>query len=265
MCNQCGAWEINEIRKATATDDLSAELLLSLDKIAQAFAKYFDSQLPKYIAQAESAIIPIMSAEDPAYKDLYDELYAQLAEIFGVWQWEQWTIDNRDVADSVYAYTFDINDVNVQAYINTRTGELIKDVDATTQKQVQEIIGNAQATGMWFDAVAEEIYKKFAQYNEVRSYLIAQQELRTALESGRRAQFEADAKIASVVWRKRSQSQDDDQVRASHRRAEQAWWISANQPFPWVEKMQAPYDFGCRCTNTYRLYHPDQSTWFLPD
>lgn len=264
MCKQCWQWEINEIRKATATDDLSAELLTALDTIAEAFARYFDSQLPKYIAQAESAIIPIMSAEDPAYSDLYDTLYKQLAEIFGIGQREQLKFDSREVDDSVYAYNFDIDDVNVQAYINTRTGELIKDVDYTTQKQVQEIIANAQATGMQFDEVADAIYKKFAQYNEVRSYLIAQQELRTALESGRRAQFDTDANIAWVVWRKRSQSQDDDAVRATHMIAEEAWWIPANQVFPWVEKMQAPYDFGCRCTNTYRLYHPDQSTSFLP-
>jgi len=265
MCKQCGAGEIHEIRKATATDDLSAELLVILDKIAQAFAKYFDTQLPKYIAQAESAIIPITSAEDPAYSDLYDTLYAQLAEIFGIWQREQMQFDSREIDDSVFAYKFDIDDVNVQAYINTRTGELIKDVDATTQKQVQEIIANAQSTGMQFDDVAKVIYDKFSQYNEVRSYLIAQQELRTALESGRRSQFEADAKIAGVVGWKRSKSQNDDQVRSSHMIAQEAWWIPANQPFPWVEKMQAPYDFGCRCTNSYRMYHPDQTTQFLPE
>lgn len=112
--------------------------------------------------------------------------------MFGIGQWDQVNKDTKEVAESVFEYSFDISDVRMEAYINERTGELIKDVDATTQKQVQQIIANAQATGLKFDEVAEIINEKFVQYNETRSYLIAKQELRTALEAGRKAQFEED-------------------------------------------------------------------------
>jgi hypothetical protein len=65
-----------------------------------------------------------------------------------------------------------------------------------TQKQVQEIIVHGQSTGATLEQVAQMIYDKFTQYTEARSYLIARMELRTALEFGRKAQFEEDAQVA---------------------------------------------------------------------
>ena len=152
---------------------------------------------------------------------------------------------------SPFAYVFELSDVRMEAYINERVGELIKDIDATTQKQIQNIIAKGQSTWLTFEEVAQEIYTKFTQYTEARSYLIARQELRTALEFGREAQFQEDAKVVGVEWWKKAYDQADDAVRATHNDASDAWWIPANQLFPGVEKQRPPFDFGCRCTATY--------------
>jgi uncharacterized protein with gpF-like domain len=152
----------------------------------------------------------------------------------------------------------------MEAYINERVWTLIKEIDSTTQKQIQEIISQWQSTGATFEQVAEKIYSKFSQYSQARSYLIARQELRTALEFWRHAQFQEDALIVGIEGWKKAYDQDDDAVRESHIQASNAWWIPANQLFPWVEKQRPPFDFWCRCTATYRLWHPDQSSTFTP-
>jgi len=84
--------------------------------------------------------------------------------------------------DSPFAYVFDISDVRMESYINSRVGELIKDINATTQKQIQEIVAHGQSTGSTLEQVAQMIYTKFTQYTEARAYLIARMELRTAIE-----------------------------------------------------------------------------------
>lgn len=264
MCKKCGQYTIEEIRKSIAIDDVSPDLLPFLDRMAEARQKYFDAQLPDYMKLAEDQMI-VTKISDKEYSDLYDELYEILAWVFGIGQWDQVKKDTKEVSESIFEYNFDISDVRMEAYINERVGELIKDVDATTQKQVQEIIANAQATGMQFDEVANVINEKFAKYNETRSYLIAKQELRTALEAGRKAQFEEDlSQVGGTEWWKKSYTQEDSAVRETHQIASDAGWISASEPFPGVEKQRPPYDFGCRCTAVYRLWHPDESTVFTP-
>lgn len=263
MCNKCWQHTIEEIRKTVATDDVSPDLLPLLDRMAEAWKKYFDAQLPDYIKLAEEEITEITKVSDEEYSDLFDELYEILATAFGIGQRDQRDKDLEEVARSVFDYNFEIDDVRMEAYINERTGELIRGVDATTQKQVQAIIANAQQNWLQIDEVATQIYDKFSKYNETRSYLIAKQELRTALEAWRKAQFEADLdQVPSADGRKKSYSQSDNQVRETHKIAEDAGWIPYNQPFPWVEKDRPPYDFGCRCTAWYQLRHPDETLLF---
>lgn len=265
MCQKCGQSTIEQIRKSVATDDVSPDLLPYLDRMAEAWTKYFDAQLPEYIDSAEEQITEITKVSDEEYKALYDELYEILAGVFGIGQWDQIDQDTQEVVESIFDYNFEIDDVRMQAYINERTWELIKDVDATTQKQVQDIISSAQSNGLQFKEVAQIINDKFVQYNETRSYLIAKQELRTALEAGRKAQFEEDlAQVWGTDGWKKSYTQSDDAVRESHQVASDAGWISASQPFPWVLMERPPFDFWCRCTAVYRLRHPDESAVFTP-
>lgn len=255
---------IEEIRKMTAEEDLSAELLEHLDHIAEAWNTYFTKQLPEYLLQAEEEIAPIEKISKETYDQLYNALYESLGAIFRIGQKEQYQLDERFMNDSPFAYSFAISDVKMQSYINTRVGELIKDVDTTTQKQIQEIIARWQSNGSTLETVAQEIYTTFSQYTEARSYLIARMELRTALEFWRKAQFEEDAQVAWVEWWKKAYDQGDDAVRSSHKQASDAWWIPANQPFPGVDKQRPPFDYGCRCTATYRLRHPDETLTFIP-
>lgn len=255
---------IEEIRKATAEEDLTAELLVYLDRIADAWNTYFTKQLPEYLTLAEEEIMPVEKVSNETYDQLYTALYDSLGAIFRIGQKEQYQLDERFMNESPFAYSFAISDVRMESYINTRVWELIKDIDATTQKQIQVIISRWQSTWSTLEDVAQEIYRTFSQYTEARSYLIARMELRTALEFGRKAQFEEDAQIVWVEWWKKSYDQDDDAVRETHSQASEAWWIPANQLFPWVEKERPPFDFGCRCTATYRLWHPDETHIFTP-
>lgn len=78
MCKRCGQATIEEIRKSIATDDVSPDLLPFLDRMAEARQKYFDAQLPDYIATAEDQMI-VTKVTDKEYSDLYDELYEILA------------------------------------------------------------------------------------------------------------------------------------------------------------------------------------------
>jgi hypothetical protein len=255
---------IEDIRKTTAEEDISAELLEHLDHIAQAWNFYFTKQLPEYTSLAEEVITTIEKASKETYEQLYTALYESLWAIFRIGQKEQYQLDERFMNASPFAYSFAISDVRMESYINTRVWELIRDVDTTTQKQIQTIISAWQSSWATLEEVAQTIYTTFSQYTEARSYLIARMELRTALEFGRKAQFEEDAQIVWVEWWKKSYDQDDDAVRETHSQASEAWWIPANQPFPWVEKQRPPFDFGCRCTATYRLRHPDETQIFTP-
>lgn len=257
-------YEIEQIRKTTAQEWISSELLLYLDTMAKAWNVYFTEQLPEYLALASEEIIPIEKVSQETYQQLYNALYESLRAIFGIGQKEQFQLDERLLDTSPFAYTFEISDVRMEAYINERVGTLIKDVDDTTQKQIQDIIAKWQSSWVTFEEVANSIYNKFTQYTEARSYLIARQELRTALEFWREAQFQEDAEVVGVEWWKKAYDQDDDAVRATHSEASEAWWIPANQLFPGVEKQRPPFDFGCRCTATYRLRHPDETQVFTP-
>ena len=255
---------IEQIRKATVDENLWSDLLVYLDRIAEAWNIYFNKQLPEYIQLADQEITPIKKVDNETYEQLYTALYEALGAIFRIWQRDQYEIDNQSLWDSPFSYSFSINDIRMEAYINERTWSLIKDIDTTTQQQIQSIIAQWQSSGASFEEIAERIYTKFTQYTQARSYLIARQELRTALEFGRQAQFQEDAIVVGVEGWKRAYDQDDDAVRESHTLASDAWRIPANQNFPWVDKKRPPFDFWCRCTATYRLRHPDQFNTFTP-
>lgn len=257
-------YAIEQIRKATVDENLSADLLLYLDRIAEAWSKYFTQQLPDYIALASEQITPVEKVDKETYEQLYTALYEALGAIFRIWQHDQYEIDNQSLWDSPFSYSFSISDIRMEAYINERAWTLIKEVDSTTQQQIQSIIAQWQSSGAPFEQVAEKIYTKFSQYTQARSYLIARQELRTALEFGRQAQFQEDAIVVGVEGWKRAYDQWDNAVRPTHTQASEVWRIPANQSFPWVEKQRPPFDFWCRCTATYRLWHPDHLTTFTP-
>lgn len=262
--NKKWLYTIEQIRKTTTEEWISSNLLPYLDTMAKAWSEYFANQLPKYITLADEEIIQIEKNTIDIYQQLYQALYESLREIFRIGQHEQFQLDERLTETSPFAYSFEISDVRMEAYINERVGTLIKDVDVTTQKQIQNIIAKWQSSWETFEEIANNIYQRFTQYTETRSYLIARQELRTALEFGRKAQFSEDAKIVGVEWWKKAYDQEDDAVRATHNEASSAWWIPANQLFPWVEKERPPFDFWCRCTATYRLWHPDETQVFTP-
>jgi hypothetical protein len=108
--------------------------------MAKAWSEYFANQLPKYITLADEEIIQIEKDTIDIYQQLYQALYESLREIFRIGQHEQFQLDERMTETSPFAYSFEISDVRMEAYINERVGTLIKDVDTTTQIQIQNII-----------------------------------------------------------------------------------------------------------------------------
>ena len=95
---------IHDIRKATAEEWLSAELLIYLDRIAEAWNDYFTQQLPEYINLAEEEITPIEKVSQESYEQLYTALYESLWAIFRIGQKEQFELDERLMNESPFAY-----------------------------------------------------------------------------------------------------------------------------------------------------------------
>lgn len=113
-----------------------------------------------------------------------------------------------------------------------RAGELIKNIDQSSQEVVGSIVQKALREGRSKQKLAETIQGKFSEYNLVRSKLIAQQEVAIAYETSKYEQFTDLAGRLGQEGRKRNIDQGDAKVRAEHKAASAAGWILVSIPFP---------------------------------
>lgn len=206
-------------------------------------------------------------------KALFDDeettFYNQVADV--LWklfligqQYEQASVKEEikqleALASLDFDLSFTIDTTPATNYASVRAGELIKWVDESIKLEMQNIIQKSLNDWRTQQYLAEYIYDKFSQYNETRSALIAKQETNLAIAWWRYEQFEQEKVKFNADGRKKAYTQDDDNVRESHRANADAGWILATELFPWTGSMHDPFGYNCRCRVTYRIFLPSWS------
>lgn len=174
-----------------------------------------------------------------------------LQEIYNLGIDEEFRERNAEVGGS-----FDINNIYSKNYSENRAGELMRGVAETTRKEVRSIFAEGWQNSNSLKEISEKIQEKFAGFASWRADLIAMQETSFAYEVGRADQFAKLSKDTGITGWKRSQSQGDDTVRATHRQNELDGWISNDEEFSGTLTMHAPHGFRCRCVVVRRLLEP---------
>lgn len=141
-------------------------------------------------------------------------------------------------------------------YAKTRAGDLIKDIDETSKRRMQTLIAEALEKNFSKKEMRDAIMREFGEYGKVRATLIAQQETAMAHEYAQDKEFREIADEMGLVGWKRSHSQGDGKVRATHRQNELDGWIENNILFSGTGTMYAPHGFRCRCVTMRRLIEP---------
>lgn len=260
MCSKC------ELQKTIDVDYLQEpELEEYFDEFVWLMKNYFDDQIDTYLDQIESLALQ-KTLDEQALLDYIAEIEKLLEKIAKVGQLKvTWQV--KDELQSLAVLDFEvsltIDDDIAKDYALNRWGELIKAINATTQKQMGELINKAMDEWRSKGYLAEQINTKFKQYNEIRSALIAHQEIALAYGNSKRLQFTQHAGEFQQVWRKRAQTQNDGQVRPEHYQNQEDWYIEADKAFSGTGDMNEPFWRNCRCTVSYRLFKPDDPAPFV--
>lgn len=230
-------------------------------KFSELWAWYFNKQVDEYLLYVENNPQLFVEMRKAATGDEFmKKNIEQLANIYMLGM----TVQEKTIQDDIaVGLSFDIKNEDAIAWAETRVGELIKWVDETTQKEIQSIIESAFTNGKSMNEIKDEIFAKFIQYSEYRASLIAVMETGNAYQQGKKAQFWRYQEKFGVVGFKRSKTQGDSNVRPTHIQNQLAWWIPANQNFPWTWTDDAPHGFNCRCNVTYSIYDQSRPIWGL--
>lgn len=189
-----------------------------------------------------------MFENDAIFRMSLDEI---LQEIYNLGIDAEFKERNAEVGGS-----FDITNIYSKNYAETRAGELMRAVSETTRNEVRELFAEGWQNSNSLKQISAKIQEKFANFSSWRADLIAMQETSFAYEVGRADQFAKLSRDTGITGWKRSQSQGDDTVRATHRQNELDGWIPNDEEFSGTGTMHAPHGFRCRCVVVRRLLEP---------
>lgn len=259
MCETC-----NQLTKTKVSDTnhLDDKEVLSLEaKLESALIDYHDAIMLD-VLDSYAGYMPLNKTIDTT--SFFGTISSLLESIYLYGQnislkvFKKETKDNPILASLDFWLSFDIAPDFAVSYAQTQWGALIKNIDEVTQQEVQAIVVKSIQEWWTQQLLAQTIKDNFAEYNGVRSKLIARQETALALWGGQYNQFMESAKQYNQVWWKRTYTQADNAVRATHQENADAWRIPADQEYPWTGTMYAPHDYNCRCSNDFRVFLPDE-------
>ena len=258
MCNNCGELKKYYEEYVDNFDDPKVEELF--EELQDAVLNYQEEVLEEVLKQYETQT-DLFKIQD---EETFFEAIANLLEsiyLYGQWVWLKLVNDEtkelQALASLDFNLSFDIEPTRAKEYAQTQTGALIKNIDTTTQAEVQKIVTASINEWRTQQKLAQEINDNFAQFNAYRSKLIARQETSLALWGWKYNQFQESAKAYMSPGYKKAYSQQDSKVREEHKANEDAGRIPANEPFPGTWDMHEPFGFNCRCVVTYRVFLPD--------
>jgi len=218
------------------------------------FNAYFENQAIEYIKELQS----VNKAKD---NKIHEKIIEKLSAIILLWQIEQEQKSRLELKNIWLSLDIWISNEFALDYANSRAWELISEIDDTTREEIWKIIEYWLSKWNTLKDIAKKIDEKFLKYSTYRSSLIAVMEVWNAYEFGSRKQHDEYTKHFDVVWYKRSKTQWDSNVRATHIINEEAWWISKNELFPWTNTDHAPHWFNCRCYTDYSIVNPE--SWVI--
>lgn len=240
------------------------KFLQKQQKLKKIFQKFFENQADALIKSLENRAnlagvqvvqksewwddILAMFEEDAIFRLSLDEI---LQEIYNLGIDTEFKERNAEVGGS-----FDITNIYSKNYAETRSAELMSGVTETTRSEVRSIFADGWQNSNSLKQISEKIQEKFANFSSWRADLIAMQETSFAYEVGRSDQFAKLSRDTGITGWKRSQSQGDDTVRATHRQNELDGWIPNDEEFSGTRTMHAPHGFRCRCVVVRRLLEP---------
>ena len=183
-------------------------------KFTKLWTGYFDKQVEEYIAYADNN--PQMFVE--MRKDIGDSFEEEnIQELIDIYTLGMTIQDAIVQSEITIGLSIDIRNEDAIAWAKKRAGELIKGVNETTQKEIQVIIDSALTGGKSMKDIKDEITSKFIEYSEYRASLISIMETGTAFEQGKKSQFARYQDKFGMVGYKRSRTQDDSNVRPTHK------------------------------------------------
>lgn len=265
MCNACIKYNLLKTAKENVGYLENPALFPLYDQLKAKMVELFGYQLKDALQNVDGLVLLEKEIPIQVEEEIVEDVERILQNVYIVGQDLILSAVLQELKDlSIDLQTaISITDEFALDYAVTRGGELISQVTETTRKQVGALVEKALKEGRSKKYLANEIYKKFDQYNEVRSALIAQQEIALAYGSSKSEQFQDFAGRFNQQGRKRSQSQNDAKVRPEHYDAQLEGRIPANQPFNSTGTMHEPHGYNCRCVVAYRLFKPSENQFTL--
>ncbi len=256
MCKQTKL--IKTIAEDLATHESEDFMELYFDFVSF-FDKYFEDQALEYIKSLKD--YPIMKVNLNKLSFI-EELALKLKNFVLLWQTEgNWVILEDLISIGESHDWISITDDFALEYAENHAGKLITQINETTEKSMNLIIANWISKGESIKTIASNIKDKFADFSLYRSSLIAQMETWTAYYIWNDKQHDLYEEDLWVTWYKHSYSQWDSEVRSSHLKNEEDWWILRNLKFSWTNSNTPPYEFWCRCYKKTSIINPE--TWKL--
>jgi hypothetical protein len=189
MCKKCN---VDLVKTTAHVDHLgNSELVPLFTSLGDVLAKYYDVRLQEALEQ----ISDVVTIEKTIDVEVQDEI---IADVTGILQ-KIYIVGQTFTLGQVLAEmselsialqtTLSIKDDVASERAANRAGELIKNIDQSSQEVVGSIVKKALDEGRSKQKLAETIHGKFSEYNLVRSKLIAQQEVAIAYETSKYEQF----------------------------------------------------------------------------
>lgn len=153
--------------------------------------------------------------------------------------------------------TFDISTTNAKQYAELRAWDLVSGINENGKAEIKWLVDKAIHEWWTKAELTSQIQDTFDNFTKSRSELIAQQEVALAHWGGKFTQFKETCSLYWITWWKKAYTESDDKVRATHIVNADAWWIPADQEFPWTWSMHEPFGYNCRCRTVYRMFKPE--------
>lgn len=218
------------------------------------FDEYFEAQALEYIKSLEDYPELKINLNKMSF---IEKLVVKLKNFALLWQKEA----NETILEDLiwiwenHSWIF-ITDEFALEYAEKHSAELITNINETTEKSINLIITNWIKKGESIKEIATNIKDKFADFSLYRSSLIAQMETWTAYYFWNEKQYDLFEKDLWVEGWHRSFTQWDSNVRDSHQKNADDWWIKRSEDFSWTWDNTPPYDFNCRCYKKTSILNP---------
>ncbi len=253
-------YELIKIMKADLELDIRWDKYITRFKqFRNTFRNYFKKQVEDYIKQVDNMAefqydIKKFKLKKLNQEERIEAITDELEKIVILWNT---SINELALEELSPEQILAIDSKSAREFARTEAWRLIRWINETTEKLVQQIIDKwleKQLSKKW---IKEMIADRFRWFAERRATLIARQEVAMAFEKAKNDQFKKYEKEYWIEWYKRAQTQQDEKVRPSHSQNQADWWIPRNQRFSWTWDMHAPFGFNCRCVTSYRLRKPN--------